>query len=68
MQEVKKATKLIAEGNLNVRIEKQYDDEIGDLADSINSMATDISAADKMKNDFISTISHELRTPLTSIK
>ncbi len=31
-------------------------------------MAEDISATDKMKNDFISTISHELRTPLTSIK
>ena len=68
VQEVKKATKLIADGNLDVRIEKQYDDEIGDLADSINTMATEISAADKMKNDFISTISHELRTPLTSIK
>ena len=68
VQELKKATKLIADGNLDVRIEKQYDDEIGDLADSINTMATEISAADKMKNDFISTISHELRTPLTSIK
>ena len=31
-------------------------------------MAAEISTADKMKNDFISTISHELRTPLTSIK
>ncbi|MBE6720460.1 MAG: HAMP domain-containing protein [Ruminococcaceae bacterium] len=68
VQEVKNATKLIADGNLDVRIEKKYDDEIGDLADSINTMATEISAADKMKNDFISTISHELRTPLTSIK
>ncbi len=68
VQEINKATKLIATGNLDVRIEKQYNDEIGDLADSINSMATDIAAADKMKNDFISTISHELRTPLTSIK
>ena len=68
VSEINNATKLIAAGNLDVRIEKQYNDEIGDLADSINSMATDIAAADKMKNDFISTISHELRTPLTSIK
>ena len=68
VQEINKATKKIASGNLDVRIEKQYNDEIGDLADSINTMATDIAAADKMKNDFISTISHELRTPLTSIK
>lgn len=68
VKEINEATKLIAQGNLDVRIEKQYNDEIGDLSDSINTMATEISAADKMKNDFISTISHELRTPLTSIK
>lgn len=68
VQEVNEATKLIAQGNLEVRIEKKYNDEIGDLSDSINTMATEIAAADKMKNDFISTISHELRTPLTSIK
>jgi signal transduction histidine kinase len=68
VKEINEATKLIAQGNLDVRIEKQYNDEIGDLADCINTMATEIAAADKMKNDFISTISHELRTPLTSIK
>lgn len=68
VQEIEKATKNIAQGSLDVRIEKQYNDEIGDLADSINTMASEISTADKMKNDFISTISHELRTPLTSIK
>lgn len=68
VKEINEATKLIAQGNMDVRIEKQYNDEIGDLADSINTMATEIATADKMKNDFISTISHELRTPLTSIK
>ncbi len=68
VKEINEATTLIASGNLDIRIEKQYNDEIGDLADSINTMATEIAAADKMKNDFISTISHELRTPLTSIK
>lgn len=68
IREVNKATKLIAQGNLDIRIEKKYNDEIGDLSDNINTMAAEISTADKMKNDFISTISHELRTPLTSIK
>ncbi len=68
LREITNTTKEISGGNLDVRIEKKYDDEIGDLSDSINSMAADISTADKMKNDFISTISHELRTPLTSIK
>ncbi|MCC8016871.1 MAG: HAMP domain-containing protein [Clostridiales bacterium] len=68
VREITETTKQISSGNLDVRIEKKYDDEIGYLCDSINSMAAEISTADKMKNDFLSTISHELRTPLTSIK
>lgn len=68
VQEVNETTKKISEGDYSVRIEKKYNDEIGDLCDSINTMAEEISTTDKMKNDFISTISHELRTPLTSIK
>lgn len=68
IREITETTKKIAGGNLDSRIEKKYDDEIGNLCDSINSMASEIATADKMKNDFISTISHELRTPLTSIK
>lgn len=68
IQEITETTKKISQGDYSVRIEKKYDDEIGNLCDSINTMAEEISTTDKMKNDFISTISHELRTPLTSIK
>lgn len=68
IREINETTKKISEGDYTVRIERKYNDEIGDLSDSINSMAEEISTTDKMKNDFISTISHELRTPLTSIK
>lgn len=68
VQEVEETTKKISQGDYSVRIEKKYNDEIGNLCDSINKMAEEIASADKMKNDFISTISHELRTPLTSIK
>lgn len=68
IQEINETTKNISRGDYQSRIEKKYNDEIGNLADSINHMAEEISTTDKMKNDFISTISHELRTPLTSIK
>ncbi|HEX3027537.1 MAG TPA: HAMP domain-containing sensor histidine kinase [Clostridia bacterium] len=58
----------IASGDFEVRIDKQYDDEIGELCDTINYMAGELGATDRMKNDFISSVSHELRTPLTAIK
>lgn len=58
----------MAKGNLSVRAEKAYDDEIGVLAESLNHMAVEIQKSEALKNEFISSISHELRTPLTSIK
>lgn len=58
----------IAQGDFTAKIDKMYDDEIGDLCDSINDMAKELDANEKLKNDFISRVSHELRTPLTAIK
>ena len=59
--------KEIAAGRYGMRLHKVYDDEIGDLCDTINHMSEEISRAERTKNDFISSISHELRTPLTAI-
>lgn len=59
--------KEIAAGRYGMRLHKIYDDEIGDLCDTINYMSDEISRAERMKNDFISSVSHELRTPLTAI-
>ncbi len=68
VREISETAKKIAQGDFNARIDKFYDDEIGDLCDTINYMAGELGTADKMKNDFISSVSHELRTPLTAIK
>ncbi|MDF2523593.1 MAG: histidine kinase [Clostridiales bacterium] len=68
---IKKITRIsneMAKGNLSVRAEKIYNDEVGILAESLNHMADEIEKSEKLKNEFISSISHELRTPLTSIK
>ena len=58
----------IAMGDFNSRIEIQSNNEVGELCDSINYMASELQQAESLKNDFISSVSHELRTPLTAIR
>ena len=68
VRQVTGAARKIAMGDLSMRLESRREDEIGELCDTINYMASELGKADTMKNDFISSVSHELRTPLTAIK
>lgn len=63
---IKKA-KRITSGSYGMQIQTKYDDEIGELAQTINEMSAQISQNEKIQRDFISSLSHELRTPLTAI-
>lgn len=65
--EIAEKAKKIAGGSYGVQIQTKYDDEIGELADTINEMSVKISENEKVQTDFISSLSHELRTPLTAI-
>ncbi|GHV32949.1 sensor histidine kinase [Clostridia bacterium] len=67
IREVTVMAKKIAGGSYGVKIEKIYDDEIGELVETINGMSSEIASAEKQKTDFMSSVSHELRTPLTAI-
>ncbi|MCQ2468241.1 MAG: HAMP domain-containing histidine kinase [Ruminococcus sp.] len=68
IRQISNIARKIAMGDFSVRIENSSDDEIGELCTAINHMAFELSAAESMKNEFISSVSHELRTPLTAIK
>lgn len=68
IRKVSSIAKKIAAGNFDTNITISGNNEIGELCDSINYMASELQAADSMKNDFISSVSHELRTPLTAIR
>ena len=67
VSEITDTAKRIAAGSYGVQIKSHFDDEIGELADTINDMSNKIGQSEKMQSEFISSVSHELRTPLTAI-
>lgn len=65
--QITEKAKRIASGSYGAQIQTKYNDEIGELANTINEMSAKISQNEKMQAEFISQLSHELRTPLTVI-
>ncbi len=68
IRSVSSLARKIAMGEFETTLDIKQNNEIGELCDSINYMASELRQADSVKNDFISSVSHELRTPLTAIR
>jgi signal transduction histidine kinase len=67
LQEITEKAKKIANGTYGIQLEPKYNDEIGELAQTVNEMSVKLNQNEKMQTEFISSLSHELRTPLTAI-
>lgn len=67
INEITAVSKKMAEGNFGEKLPVTYKDELGVLAQTLNTMADEIQKTERLKNDFISSISHEIRTPLTAV-
>lgn len=57
-----------AKGNFETRTGVNRKDEIGELSDSLEYMASELSKLDEYRKNFIANVSHDFRSPLTSIK
>ncbi len=71
----------IGDGKLDARVHLVRDDELGEIADNLNQMATSLESmtlelhrqkekaetANRAKSLFLANMSHEIRTPMTAI-
>jgi two-component system sensor histidine kinase MtrB len=65
---VSEASRRVAEGVLETRLEETGEDELGSLAASFNEMARALQERIAREQRFVADASHELRTPLTALK
>ena len=75
LEKMKNTAALLAGGNYSVKTGIKQNDEIGDLAKTMDILSQRLSEAEeerkrvqKQRQDFITNISHELRTPVTVIR
>lgn len=67
VSQIAEKARMIAGGSYGIQIQSKYNDELGELAETINEMSMKINQNEKTQSEFISSLSHELRTPLTAI-
>ncbi|MBQ6172037.1 MAG: HAMP domain-containing histidine kinase [Clostridia bacterium] len=68
IRKLQKRAEMIANRKFDSTIEINANDEIGELANSLDSLAKSIEEYDKSQKVFLQNASHELRTPLMSIR
>lgn len=68
LREMARAADRYARGDFQQRIAVQSRDEVGQLAESLNSMANDLDQLEQTRRAFVANVSHELRSPLTSMQ
>jgi signal transduction histidine kinase len=57
----------LGKGDFTQRVEIRDKGEVGQLAETFNSMASDLERTEKLRRDMVADIAHELRTPLSNV-
>lgn len=68
LEKMVEATKEVAEGNFDVRLETNRKDEIEDLTKNFNYMVEQLGKTETLQKDFIDNVSHEIKTPINSVQ
>lgn len=64
---INKAVNEMAKGNLDVKLDKERQDEFGELSRNLSEMGQSLDQIEQSRRNFVSNVSHDLRSPMTSI-
>ena len=67
LQKMADVTRSYASGDFTPRVKLKREDELGQLADSFNKMASSLAQLESSRRSFVANVSHELKTPMTTI-
>jgi signal transduction histidine kinase len=62
------AARRLGRGDFSQRVQIKDKSELGELARTFNSMASDLERAEKLRQNMVADVAHELRTPLSNIQ
>jgi two-component system, OmpR family, sensor kinase len=67
LRRLEAAAEQVADGDFSTPIPDEGNDEVGQLASTLNEMQQRLARLDNARNEFIANASHELRTPIFSL-
>jgi signal transduction histidine kinase len=68
VQALTSAAERLGRGDFSQRVQIKDKGELGELAQTFNSMAGDLERAEKLRQNMVADVAHELRTPLSNIR
>lgn len=68
ISEISQATRKLASGDLNTRIQVNGKDELGQLAADFNQLAASLEEAKQARKRWVADTAHELRTPISVLR
>ena len=67
LRDMASATEHYAQGDFSYKVKVRGHDEVAQLSEAFNAMATSLSVLESSRRSFVANVSHELKTPMTSI-
>jgi signal transduction histidine kinase len=68
VKKLEQASRRVAEGRYQERLDTRAPGEIGELADSFNEMAKTLESIELKRAELIGNVAHEFRTPLSGLR